>query len=436
VLEASAGEFEQLWKHAGNVHGLHVGPDRTRIVTGSFDATARILSPGRVAGRKLEHPAPVQNAVFHPDGVRVATASNDGMARLWRPAAGTAVRRRAYPLGSLQEAVYTADGRYLLTKPDEGRAVVSDTRRGEVLCELQHEGAIRAVAVSPDRSMVFTGSADSVTRLFDVDNPEPRYEHKHQGSGIWTVAFSPHGDRTLMGDFDGTMEMRDARSGKPKRDPFVPGPRIQCVGFSPTDGDHIVVAGDDAQVRILDTDDWDSSRKLAKHVSTVSVSKYSSDGMRLVTGSFDKTARVWDVATGRPLCEPLRHGGPIFFVAVALSRDGRYVVGGTNDGTARLWDVASSKPIGPALDHDAAVFATAFTEDGRVLTGTATATISVWDIDSAPLAGDVERIRLWLEVATGFELDAKGALVGLDADTWKQRHARLDALGGPPNATR
>jgi len=43
-----------------------------------------------------------------------------------------------------------------------------------------------------------------------------------------------------------------------------------------------------------------------------------------------------------------------------------------------------------------------------------------------------ERIRLWLEVNTGQELDAGGTVVDLDAKTWRERYDRLQKLGGPP----
>lgn len=82
---------------------------------------------------------------------------------------------------------------------------------------------------------------------------------------------------------------------------------------------------------------------------------------------------------------------------------------------------------------EAAVHMAAFAGNGQVITGAADATIGSWDIQTSPLDGDAERITLWLQVATGFELDSKGSLSALDAESWKQRHALLAALGGPPD---
>ena len=50
----------------------------------------------------------------------------------------------------------------------------------------------------------------------------------------------------------------------------------------------------------------------------------------------------------------------------------------------------------------------------------------------APVAGEPERIRLWIEVITGMELDEEGVIHVLDAATWSQRCLRLNESGGPP----
>ena len=82
---------------------------------------------------------------------------------------------------------------------------------------------------------------------------------------------------------------------------------------------------------------------------------FSPDGKRIVTASEDKTARIWDAATGKPIGEPLK-GHEDAVCSAAFSPDGKRIVTASRDKTARLWDAATGKPIGePLKGHDDAV---------------------------------------------------------------------------------
>ena len=88
-----------------------------------------------------------------------------------------------------------------------------------------------------------------------------------------------------------------------------------------------------------------------QHQGAVRAVALSADGKIALTGSYDKTARLWEAANGKPIGPPLQHHGEV--LAVALSADGKTALTGSRDETARLWDTATGKQIGPPQMHQA-----------------------------------------------------------------------------------
>jgi eukaryotic-like serine/threonine-protein kinase len=114
------------------------------------------------------------------------------------------------------------------------------------------------------------------------------------------------------------------------------------------------------------------------HTDHVTEAKFSPDGSRIVTGSADRTARVWDARTGTNLLELKGHHGKV--VSATFSPDGTRVVTGSLDRTAKIWDAKSGTLVLDLKGHTSPLSGAAFSRDGsRIVTGSWDSTARVWD---------------------------------------------------------
>jgi WD40 repeat protein len=88
---------------------------------------------------------------------------------------------------------------------------------------------------------------------------------------------------------------------------------------------------------------WEE-RTLLGHEDEVLAVGFSADGRRVLTASRDRTARIWDAATGRELVCMRGHAGAAL-VATFSPNERRVLTLSQDDGTARLWDAATGKEL-------------------------------------------------------------------------------------------
>jgi energy-coupling factor transporter ATP-binding protein EcfA2 len=183
---------------------------------------------------------------------------------------------------------------------------------------------------------------------------------------------------------------------------------VTSAAFSP-DGKRIVTASHNKTARL-----WDVATGLPigqpfkGHEGAVNSAAFSPDGMRVVTASDDGTARLWDAATGGPIGEPLRgHVGPIG--GAAFSPDGKLIVTAGDDRTARLWDAVSGRPIGePLKGHEGPVISAAFSPDGmRAVTASDDGTARLWDTATSRPIGEPLRGHVGAVLSASFSPDGK-----------------------------
>jgi WD40 repeat protein len=108
---------------------------------------------------------------------------------------------------------------------------------------------------------------------------------------------------------------------------------------------------------------------------------FSPDGKQILTGTGERSATLWEVASGAILHEYTGQTGQVF--SSAFRPDGSQVVFGSNDGTAFLWDGAAGRMAqvfrGPEQTHNFSVDAVVFGPEGSRVLGASNNRLILWD---------------------------------------------------------
>ena len=278
--------------YAGN---LALSSDGRTLAFCSDDTTVRLVDVASRTprGRPLRgHTGAIRSLAFSPDGGRLATAGDDGTVRLWRRGRdGTftagAIGRTAQKIDAV---AFGAGGRLLITGDETGALTARDARTN----------APRGVTTPATGSPVLAISVSAGgTRVAAADgSPTVR---------LW---------RTRRGRL-----VTDGRALATTRDGTTAGaPLTLGVAFAPTG--RALLTSDPSGVRRLNATTHERGTRLREYKDSLPAGlgglgiAFAAGGAAVVTGGFDGTASVWNVAGGGA-------AAPLGFVGLPITtRDG------------------------------------------------------------------------------------------------------------------
>jgi len=181
-----------------------------------------------------------------------------------------------------------------------------------------------------------------------------------------------------MGPFESGMLRLVVKLENPLRG--TSGGGVLAVAYSPN-GRGIISGSIDKTIRIWDAETGAAIGKpLNGHTGSVQSVTYSPNGRHIISGSMDTTIRIWDAKTGAAVGKPLE-GHTESVQSVTYSPDGQYIIFGSVDRTFRIRDAETGTAVGRPLEgHTWAVYSVAYSPDGRhIVSGSGDHTIHIWD---------------------------------------------------------
>jgi len=163
---------------------------------------------------------------------------------------------------------------------------------------------------------------------------------------------------------------------------------IRSVCFSPDDK-QLATGAEDKLVRVYDVATQTILRTLAGHSMEIFSVDWTSNGQFILSGSGDKSIRVWQADEGKcihTMMRPNKMEGPTGITCVAVSPDNQVAAAGSLDKSIRFWGIQKGNFLGQfagPTGHQDSVYAVSFSPDGQYLaSGSLDETLRLWDLSS------------------------------------------------------
>lgn len=332
--------------------------------------------------------------------------SKDNTVRIWNLYNANQIRRFNSHTAGVNGIAVSPDGKHFASGDIASGLILWERNTGEIIHEFTDVNFIHRIRFSSDGKLMLTSALNGLF-LHDTETFEL----------IWQNPFAAFSDARFSDDdsFIVGTSFTDAAGGIWIIETETGNP-INSVNNSSAVYSGAVI---DEQTIVFGAGDktcaWNFvSEELGQcfdgHTAEVASVRISPDATKLLTASYDGTAKLWNIASGELILSFDGHSAPV--QSAEFSPDGQQILTASGDASFRIWDAESGAEI-RRINWTAPIWTASFVDDSNtVLVGSEDGLVSLWDVtipDTADLMDWVQNNRYVVELTCDqlaqFEMD-------------------------------
>jgi serine/threonine protein kinase len=282
--------------HSGPVTGLGYSDDGRWIVTAGRDATLKVWDAtyhNLVRTIELDDGRATALALF---GTRALTGHADGRVVMWDLERADKIASVQSNEASIWAVVFTGDKDHFAVASHDWKVTLWDARQPAAPLHVLegHKNAVQALAYSPKRMQLASGSADKTVRLWNLQTLKLRRRYRGNRDFVTATAFSPNGRMLAGGSLDGSIKVWSALSSRRLRSLSGHKAAVTDLVFTRS-GDVLISASEDGTVRVWDLNGRRTLRALPGHTGGATAVAIAPDGQHLASAGADGNVRLWSM---------------------------------------------------------------------------------------------------------------------------------------------
>jgi len=304
----------------------------------------------------------VSRLITHPKRLSlIASCSYDGDVRLWDLSTRKCLASFAGHDGKFaRDLCFTpSTGHRLLSVGDDCQVRIWDTENllepeSEVRPQMDSiltKGTLTGITHHRTEPQIAT-CGQAATTLWDLTMQAPIKEYKWGVDSVHCVRFNPV-ETSLLGAAasDRSIILYDTRETRPMRKVILD-MRTNAISWNPMEAFVFLAANEDYNVYSFDVRSLKRPLNVhMDHISAVTDVDYAPTGREFVTGSYDKTVRLYSTDQGRS--KQIYHTKRMQrLTCVAWTKDNRYILSGSDEMNIRLWKARASEKLGILKDRE------------------------------------------------------------------------------------